>query len=785
MTKLWAEEGGTEARALRAETLTKKLGGVQQIAREHVDRILDGLTAKEQALCADIFRNLVTSSGSKIAYPTNDLARQISEDRKQAREGRTEQIVAADDVDAVLRKLTPTGTRLLKPVKKDGVDAFELFHDVLGEPVSRWRRDFKANALLRAEQRRARRARWLAAVMSLVTIVAIFATGVAYVQTVGVQETVGKNVWGVLELPQYSLKSWDIDGLWRITELNGDQRDGFLAPLTGRYDHRGPVARFAAWASGSLLPRRLQLLEDAQPDPNMAERLARRPVAVLRALGLRRLTDAQVQAATAAILAAIKQTTEPNQLRELAQALKALDAKLTDTQAQAAILPILSVIRRTTDVYATKSLTEALQALPAKLNDAQAQAAIDSVLASIKRQKTNAFEIWTLVEALNALPAKLTDAQAQAAFDPIIAAMKMQRVDAVWGAGLALKTLATRLTDAQAQAAFDPILSAIKQTNDPTTLGVLEQALEALATKLTDAQAQAAIEPALAAITQISDANNLHLAQMRALAAKLTGAQAQAALGPLLAAIMQTTDPSALQALALTLKSLVTKLTDAQAEAGIDPILAALKQTTDLDAKLAMAQALQALPAKLTDAQAQDALDPILSAISRNTDLDDLRYQVAALQAVAAKLTDAQAQAAIDPILAAIKQTADPDTLGLFAQALQALATKLGDAQTPELLPRARLYLATAGDENSEKAWTGSIAALAARERDDKAFLGAIVEVLKYPTAAGNPTDALMTALRQRFPDVPELKGGLDAAVPWLEEQLGADVVARPPVRPK
>jgi hypothetical protein len=109
MTKLWAAEGGRDSTVLRAETLTRKLGGVQQIAREHVDRILSGLTGKEQALCADIFGNLVTSSGSKIAYPTNDLARQINEDRKQAGGGRTNEIVGIDEVAAVLRRLTPDG----------------------------------------------------------------------------------------------------------------------------------------------------------------------------------------------------------------------------------------------------------------------------------------------------------------------------------------------------------------------------------------------------------------------------------------------------------------------------------------------------------------------------------------------------------------------------------------------------------------------------------------------------------------------------------------------------
>ena len=427
LTKLWFAEGGGNATALRAETLTKKLGGVQQIAREHVDRILSGLTTEEQALCADIFRYLVTSSGSKIAYPADDLAKQVSEDRKQASQSGTDEIVVADEVAAVLRKLTPTETRLLKPVKVNGVDAFELFHDVLGQPVLSWRQAFNANARLRdanarlrTEQRRVRRARGLAFVFGLTTLLAVLATGVAYLQTIGVRETLGRSVWSALDFSQQSLTPSDVDGLWRVTELNGDERDGFLAPLTGRYFDRGPALQLAAWA---LRQMHLELLDDAQKDPGLVERFMRRPLYVLRALGLRPLTDAQAQAAIGTILATIKQTTSPFALGVLAQALQGLAAKLTEAQAQAAIDPILAAIKQATDPDALQALAQGLQALPAKLTEAQAQAAIDPILAAIK-QATNPYALLALAQGLQALPAKLTEAQAQAAIDPILAQMK-------------------------------------------------------------------------------------------------------------------------------------------------------------------------------------------------------------------------------------------------------------------------------------------------------------------------------------------------------------------------
>jgi hypothetical protein len=110
MTKLWAEEGGREATRLRAETLSRKLGGVQQIARQHVDGILSGLNPSEQLICVDIFRYLVTAGGGKMAYPTSDLAEQISDDRRDRRQAGEDGIVSEADLKAVLDKLARTET---------------------------------------------------------------------------------------------------------------------------------------------------------------------------------------------------------------------------------------------------------------------------------------------------------------------------------------------------------------------------------------------------------------------------------------------------------------------------------------------------------------------------------------------------------------------------------------------------------------------------------------------------------------------------------------------------
>ncbi len=152
MTKLWDAEGGRNATKLRsryADAEARRRAADHARARRPNPQ---ALPESEQALCVDIFRYLVTRSGAKIAYPAADLAAKVNEDRKEASDGPVPE-ATTDEVEAVLRKLTPTETRLLKPVKVKGDDAFELFHDVLAQPVLRWRREFITNVEAAAGKR--------------------------------------------------------------------------------------------------------------------------------------------------------------------------------------------------------------------------------------------------------------------------------------------------------------------------------------------------------------------------------------------------------------------------------------------------------------------------------------------------------------------------------------------------------------------------------------------------------------------------------------------------------
>ena len=139
LERLWRETVAAGAHTLDLARL-EALGGAQQIVENHLLEALGKLTPAEQAVAADMFKYLVTRSGTKIGHPAADLADWT---------GRPE-----PEVSAVLEKLCRGESgrilRSVSPPTGETAVSYELFHDVLAEPILDWRRDY--------EQERARRA---------------------------------------------------------------------------------------------------------------------------------------------------------------------------------------------------------------------------------------------------------------------------------------------------------------------------------------------------------------------------------------------------------------------------------------------------------------------------------------------------------------------------------------------------------------------------------------------------------------------------------------------------
>jgi WD40 repeat protein len=125
LTRLWDEEKAAGSRVLRVDTFVK-LGRAENIARTHLDKIMEKLTDQERTTAANVLRYLVTPSGSKIAQEPGALVSWAE--------------MKAADVEGILRRLSAADTRILRTVQVPGQPLrYEIFHDVMAQAILDWR----------------------------------------------------------------------------------------------------------------------------------------------------------------------------------------------------------------------------------------------------------------------------------------------------------------------------------------------------------------------------------------------------------------------------------------------------------------------------------------------------------------------------------------------------------------------------------------------------------------------------------------------------------------------
>lgn len=164
LERLWAEEQADGSRVLRLATL-HRLGGAEPIVREHVQGALERLPAEAQAGAARVVRQLVTSSGTKIAHTATDLA-EYADIRTAELQPLLETLVR----ERIIRGVDGAGDRTIR---------YEIFHDVLAAPILAWRAGYelKRERLTAREQRRRLRMIVAASLVALVVVgaIAVFA----------------------------------------------------------------------------------------------------------------------------------------------------------------------------------------------------------------------------------------------------------------------------------------------------------------------------------------------------------------------------------------------------------------------------------------------------------------------------------------------------------------------------------------------------------------------------------------------------------------------------------
>ena len=162
MQRLWEEEHAAGATTLRAETVDR-LGGAQHIVEEHLEGAMAKLDAGQKDVAARIFNHLVTPSGTKIAHEVPDLA-----DFGQVSEAELAPLLS-----------TLSGRRILRSVDEGDATRYEIFHDVLAQPVLAWRAEHEAERELDLQKAAAdRRHRRLLALVAAFAVLLVAMGGV-------------------------------------------------------------------------------------------------------------------------------------------------------------------------------------------------------------------------------------------------------------------------------------------------------------------------------------------------------------------------------------------------------------------------------------------------------------------------------------------------------------------------------------------------------------------------------------------------------------------------------
>jgi WD40 repeat protein len=159
MQRLWEEERSGGSRTLRLETL-ERLGGADEIVRAHLSEALESLSPGDRDLAAKLFNHLVTPSGTKISHGIGDLAQYAAVSEREVAP-----VLAALVDERIVRPVTTPG-------QQDG-SRYEIFHDVLAEPVVAWRSKHEAERERERSHEQARRRNRRLLAVTIVSLIAV------------------------------------------------------------------------------------------------------------------------------------------------------------------------------------------------------------------------------------------------------------------------------------------------------------------------------------------------------------------------------------------------------------------------------------------------------------------------------------------------------------------------------------------------------------------------------------------------------------------------------------
>jgi len=172
----------------------------------------------------------------------------------------------------------------------------------------------------------------------------------------------------------------------------------------------------------------------------------------------------------------------------------------------------------------------------------------------------------------------------------------------------------------------------------------------------------------------------------------------------------------------------------------------------------------------------------VKSDLVSSKDVNQAIVQIA--DALVLRLSPDQSKAALVRVLDRqwhMRVSKERDELGEIAAVL---STRINPDLWDNSLALARWELSTSGSDGESTAWALAIADLLPQDPEER-YMEGLVEILKYPTAAGAAADALIERVRKQDATAPGAPAGIQANVAWVTNKFPSVEIVTPPERPQ
>jgi hypothetical protein len=565
---------------------------------------------------------------------------------------------------------------------------------------------------------------------------------------------------------------------------------------TGFVFHSGHLPHAVGEVAHELRPeiaqRALSWLLEGLRRVNFGDRLDEYGVAA-RALAAR-MESAQARETLLHAVAVIDAPDEGEALSAYAAALRELAARLTTNDAELCLPVVRDRLDTSLDFRRREALAQALRIIGTKLPSDQSATTLAPLLSQLQAAMDN-YNVEQLLRVLSSLPAyahALSSAQAQSTFRRLLFMVELADRYSLCCQELLTLNLAfaaEKLTPEEARAVFPRLLKVSSMWLPYGPLSVVP-AVEGLARSLTGDQPRAASPRLLAAMTG-SNFGGAAANALARLADRLTNDDAASAFATVVTSTRQSYQGSQLQALGNAAKTLAPRLRPDDCVR----LLEHLQKTIDASLRVhaqALALQLDAVVGGLPEVQVATAFAEMVNKVTTIDAIDRLYAYAPALQTLAARLSAGQAPEALRRVIAGMRAEGGDqrptggsmalilERLGVLAGAVQSLAPKLSDGDREKALDETRAALAWAPTTAVSVSAAAAAVSLLPRNQVERS-VQTIVELLKYPMAAGDATAVLLDGLKAIAPEAPGNEAGLEANLNWIARTFpGIDLEAPP-----